>query len=111
MRLRCVYTSGTVTVVPLQWLRTLPRREFANGMSEVLKAAAILDEPLFQRLTLHAEDILACDMTLLLPIIREAIQLKARIVSADERESGIRAVLNYGHTIGHAIEALMQACQ
>ncbi|MFA6109539.1 MAG: 3-dehydroquinate synthase [Candidatus Latescibacterota bacterium] len=88
-------------------LRTLPRRELISGMAEVVKHAVILDPELFAFLETHLEAVLdqRLDPELLDWMIARNVQLKARIVEEDERESGSRALLNYGHTVGHAIEA------
>lgn len=88
-------------------LNTLPRRELVAGLAEVVKHAVIRDPELFAFLEDNLEQLL--DLTLepeqLDWLIARNVQLKARIVEADEREGGLRAILNYGHTLGHAIEA------
>ncbi len=89
-------------------LKTLPVREFRAGMAEVIKYGIIWDKDLFEQL-IAAED-LSCLETiapqLLETIITRSCQAKAEVVSKDEKEAGLRAILNYGHTIGHAIESL-----
>lgn len=92
----------------LQFLTTLPRREFVNGLAEVIKAGIIADGALFHRLCVHVDDVLRLDMSVIVPVIRDAVTVKIRVVNADEKEGGLRAILNFGHTVGHAIEALMQ---
>ncbi len=92
-------------VIDVDHLATLPTRERAAGLAEVVKIALALDAGLLDTLdaargawrTLPPED--------LLPVIRRAVELKIRVVSDDERESSTRAILNLGHTIGHALEA------
>ncbi len=87
-------------------LRTLPKRELRAGIAEVIKCGVIRDADLFSRLEKQMPRILAVDAGALVPVIRRACQLKAALVAADELESGVRAMLNFGHTFGHAIEAL-----
>jgi shikimate kinase/3-dehydroquinate synthase len=86
-------------------LATLPREEIVSGLAEVVKSAWIDGEEAVRALERDAAAILAGDRSATIAAIRAAIALKARIVSEDERESGSRALLNLGHTIGHAIEA------
>ncbi|RDX49432.1 aromatic amino acid family biosynthesis-like protein [Lentinus brumalis] len=107
------------------FLETLPAREFSNGMAEVVKTAAIWDEKEFAALELRAAEIFAAIQTpssdyagrteatrspaqqLLLSVIAGSIGVKAHIVTIDERETGLRNLVNFGHTIGHAIEAVL----
>ena len=88
-------------------LRSLPRREVVVGMAEVVKHALIRDAALFAFLEEHLEEVV--DMTLapetLDWLIGRNVEIKAEVVAADEKEQGLRAILNYGHTIGQAIEA------
>ena len=87
-------------------LDTLPRREFLSGLGEVIKYGVIWDENFFAYLETNRDKILKLDPTALTYIIRRSCEIKAEVVSKDERESGLRAILNYGHTIGHAIETI-----
>jgi 3-dehydroquinate synthase len=88
-------------------LRTLPARELRCGMAEVLKYGMILDADFFARVETTAEAILDRQDSALVPIIAESCRLKAGVVAQDEREeTGLRAILNFGHTIAHAIEAV-----
>ena len=86
-------------------LSTLPRREFKAGMYEALKCGVIGRPELFDRLEKCDIQALRGDPKTLGWVIAEAVKLKAEVVSADEREGGLRRVLNFGHTIGHALEA------
>jgi 3-dehydroquinate synthase len=86
-------------------LRTLPERELDAGIAEVVKYGAIRDRSFFEWLELNMDRILARDPEALVHAIEKSCAIKAEIVAADERESGIRALLNFGHTFGHAIEA------
>jgi 3-dehydroquinate synthase len=87
-------------------LRTLPAREFRSGLYEVIKYAAIGDAKLFRTLEENLERILARDSAILADVIARCVAMKARITAMDERESGPREILNFGHTYGHAIETL-----
>jgi 3-dehydroquinate synthase len=86
-------------------LDTLPDRELRSGLAEVIKHGLALDAALFEWLESDIEKILKKDPKALAHAVRRSCELKARIVAADERESGARALLNFGHTFGHAIEA------
>jgi 3-dehydroquinate synthase len=90
---------------PLAVLRSLPEREFRAGLAEVVKAGMIGDPALIALLEASMESVLARDPRALAPMIARAVEVKMAVVAADEREDGRRAVLNYGHTFGHAIEA------
>ena len=85
-------------------LRTLPDRELSAGMAEVIKYGAIRDPGFFSWLEANMDALLARDPAALTHAIYESCRIKAEIVVADERESGERALLNFGHTFGHAIE-------
>ena len=86
-------------------LRTLDEREFRSGLFEALKCGVIRDDKLFSVMESNAGNILKWDRDALASIIQAAIEVKAQVVSKDEKESGLRRILNYGHTVGHAIEA------
>lgn len=88
-------------------LQTLPQRELSAGLAEVIKYGLIHDADFFAWLEQHMPDLLALDAQALISAIERSCQLKADIVAADETEQGIRAILNLGHTFGHAIEAQM----
>jgi 3-dehydroquinate synthase len=85
-------------------LKTLPDREFRAGLAEVIKYGIIYDARLFVTLERGLERILRLDEKSLVPIIARCCEIKADVVSQDETETGLRAILNFGHTIGHAIE-------
>ncbi len=85
-------------------LRTLPLRELRAGLAEVIKYGVIRDRPFFLWLEQHLEELLLCDADLLAYAVERSCANKAEIVAADERESGPRALLNLGHSFGHAIE-------
>ena len=96
-----------LVLIDTDMLRSLPSREAVAGMAEVVKHALIRDEQLFSFLEDRLEDVVAMelDAETLDWLIACNVRIKAAVVSADEREDGLRAILNYGHTIGHAIEA------
>jgi 3-dehydroquinate synthase len=85
-------------------LRTLPLREFRAGLAEVIKYGIIYDAELFAQIERDLQKILRRDEKVLTQIIARCCEIKADVVSQDETESGLRAILNFGHTIGHAIE-------
>ncbi len=89
-------------------LATLPRREFLAGLAEVIKYGVIWDADLFDFLAESREKILDLDRSSLMRIIGRSCEIKAEVVSRDERESGLRAILNYGHTVGHAVETVTE---
>jgi len=95
-----------VVVVDTKTLESLPLREYRAGLAEVIKYGIIYDSKLFEQLEAQAERVFAKDLALMEKIIARCCEIKAEVVSMDEREDGLRAILNYGHTIGHAIEAV-----
>jgi 3-dehydroquinate synthase len=86
-------------------LKTLPEREFREGLAEVIKYGAIMDEPMIGDLERDLDAILRRDVDNLERMVERSLRHKAYVVENDERESGLRKTLNYGHTVGHAIEA------
>jgi 3-dehydroquinate synthase len=87
-------------------LATLPRREFRAGLYEVVKYGVIASRPLFDRVSAGLPALFDQDLSILTDVVAECCQIKADVVGRDEREGGLRRILNFGHTIGHAIEAL-----
>jgi 3-dehydroquinate synthase len=98
------YQPWAVVVDP-NLLTTLPRREFRAGLYEVIKYGVANDADLFARLTRDVGPISRRDAGVLTPVIAECCRIKAAVVANDEREAGGRRVLNFGHTVGHALEA------
>lgn len=86
------------------YIMTQPRREHASGLAETVKMAACLDAHLFADVQTNAEALLAFEPAITERALRRSAQLKLQVVDADVREANRRAILNYGHTIGHAIE-------
>jgi 3-dehydroquinate synthase len=95
-----------LVLMDLDTLKTLPKEEFLSGMAEVIKYGVIWDRELFDFLDKNREKVLAQEQGPLGHIIRRSCEIKADVVSKDEREGGLRAILNLGHTVGHAIETL-----
>ncbi|KAJ3017497.1 3-dehydroquinate dehydratase (3-dehydroquinase) [Thoreauomyces humboldtii] len=104
--------------IDLEYLKTLPVREFVNGLGEIIKTAAIWVEEDFDLLENYPEQILALsngvaggpeseEVQLLLRVILGSVKVKAHVVTADEKEGGLRGLLNFGHSIGHAMEAIL----
>ena len=91
-------------LIDLATLETLPPREFAAGMAEVIKYGLIADAAFYEWLQENHAALLARDEAAMAEAIRRSCEIKAEVVAADEREGGIRAILNLGHTFGHAIE-------
>jgi shikimate kinase/3-dehydroquinate synthase len=87
-------------------LRTLPSRQLGAGMAEVIKAGAILDARFFKQLESRIDSVMSLEPQVLVPVLERACAIKAEVVVADEREAGLRALLNFGHTAAHAVERL-----
>lgn len=92
-------------ICDLDTLTTLPQRELIAGLAEVIKYGPIADESFFNWLEDHLDALLARDGDALAHVIRRSCEIKAWVVGQDEKEGGLRAILNFGHTFGHAIEA------
>jgi 3-dehydroquinate synthase len=86
-------------------LATLPEREYRAGLYEIVKTGVIASAPLFRLLESRRDDVFVKKMEIVEQIIAESARIKAEVVSADERENGLRKILNFGHTFGHALEA------
>ncbi|MEL7297291.1 MAG: 3-dehydroquinate synthase [Pseudomonadota bacterium] len=92
-------------LIDIDTLETLPAREFSAGMAEVIKYGAIVDAAFFDWLTANIDALMAREPAVLQKAIYRSCELKAQIVAEDETEQGRRALLNFGHTFGHAVEA------
>jgi shikimate kinase / 3-dehydroquinate synthase len=92
-------------VIDLEHLKTLPPRERRAGLAEVVKIALVRDPPLLAMLEDNADAIAQGDRTALLDVVRRSVIAKMRVVREDEHETGVRALLNLGHTVGHALES------
>ena len=94
--------------VDLSFLETLPEKEFNNGLAEIIKYSIIDDEKMFHTLESHMEAVKLKDSKLLLNLVETCCRIKKSIVEIDEREQGLRRILNFGHTLGHALETISQ---
>ena len=92
-------------VCDLDTLQTLPQREFIAGLAEVIKYGPIADETFLTWIEEHLDELLIRDTDALAHAIRRSCEIKAEVVGQDEKEGGLRAILNFGHTFGHAIES------
>jgi 3-dehydroquinate synthase len=94
-----------LVVSDVRLLQTLPSREFRAGLAEVVKYGVIADKAFFEWLEGNLVRILRQDEEVLISLVRTSCHIKATVVEADERDEGLRAILNFGHTVGHALEA------
>jgi 3-dehydroquinate synthase len=101
------FHQPSLVVADVLTLRTLPEREFRAGLAEVVKHAMIADPRLFQQLEEQTDSILGRDPETLQEVVARSCAIKANVVERDERESGLRSMLNFGHTVGHALEAAL----
>jgi shikimate kinase/3-dehydroquinate synthase len=99
------FWQPSAVMCDVQYLATEGGRGFVSALAEVVKTALIGDPDMFRLLEAEAERVAARDLDLTAELVRRSVRVKARIVSFDEREGGLRAVLNLGHTVGHALEA------
>ncbi|NVN89502.1 MAG: 3-dehydroquinate synthase [Desulfuromonadales bacterium] len=95
-----------LVLIDVATLSTLPKREFLAGLAEVVKYGVTIDQAFFDYLEQNSDRILAMEPGCLAYVIQRCCELKARVVELDEKETGLRAILNYGHTLGHAFETL-----
>lgn len=99
------FYQPSLVMLDIETLRTLPDREWIAGLAEVIKYGMIADETFFRYLEQHLPAILAKDSDCIQHVVKRCCEIKAQVVEQDEREEGVRRILNYGHTIGHALEA------
>ena len=100
-----VFYQPRLVIADTDTLKTLPASELANGLAEVIKSAAIRDKEFFAFLEKNIDRAKSLDGEVLEEIVFQTAKIKAEIVEKDERDLGLRQILNYGHTIGHAIES------
>ena len=101
------FHQPSAVVIDVETLRTLPADEFANGLAECVKHGVIRDESLLGFIEDNAEAIGGCDADVMEELVARNVSIKAAVVADDEREAGQRAHLNFGHTMGHAIEVFV----
>jgi 3-dehydroquinate synthase len=101
------FHQPAAVIADLNTLKTLPARELSAGLAEVVKHGAIADAEFLSWIEVNTKALLACDTAAMAHAVLRSCEIKSAVVSADEREGGIRATLNFGHTFGHAIEAGM----
>ena len=100
------FYQPSAVIADIRYLNTLEPNRFSEGLAEVIKYGLIRDEDFFAWLGNNTDRILALEPEVMAHLIERCCQIKAEIVSEDEREGSVRAILNYGHTFGHAIESL-----
>jgi 3-dehydroquinate synthase len=99
------FYNPTLVLISTKYLETLSEKEYKSGLGEVTKYALIGNKKLYKFMQINAEKIKLKKLNALENIIEESVKSKAKIVTSDEKEKGIRAILNFGHTFGHAMEA------
>ncbi len=99
------FHQPVAVIADLDTLKSLPPRELSAGLAEVIKHGAIADDEFFNWIENHRHELLNCDSNAMSHAVERSCEIKSAVVAADEKESGIRAILNFGHTFGHAIES------
>jgi 3-dehydroquinate synthase len=99
-----------LVLIDVMTLHTLDKRQFRAGLAEVVKYGVVVDLTFFEYLENNIDVIIAMESDPLVEIIRRSCELKVQVVELDEKEAGLRAILNYGHTLGHAFESLSGYC-
>jgi 3-dehydroquinate synthase len=99
------FHQPVAVLADLSTLKTLPPKELAAGLAEVIKHGAIADEEFLKWIEAHVDELNSCSIPAMAHAVLRSCEIKSSVVAADERESGVRAHLNFGHTFGHAIEA------
>ncbi|MFN8210993.1 MAG: 3-dehydroquinate synthase [Bacteroidales bacterium] len=100
------FTQPEFVICDQAMLATLPADEYLSGLAELVKTGAIMSRDLLKKISDNKERILSRDIRLMEELVHESVRLKAEVVSEDEKEKGRRMILNFGHTFGHAIEAI-----
>ncbi len=94
-------------IIDIDFLKTLPKREITAGLGEVIKTGIIYDKSFFEFLEQNSEKVFLHDQETITAIVKRCCEIKAAVVACDEQEHGLRAILNFGHTFGHALEAFL----
>ena len=100
------FKNPKLVLISSALLKSLPQREFKSGVAEIIKYGLIYNKKIFNIFDKQHKQILKRNQRIIEELIHESVKTKAKIVTEDERELGIRAILNFGHTYGHAIEAI-----
>ncbi len=103
-----VFSQPEFVICDIDMLQTLPKHEISNGLAEIVKHGLIKDLALLEFIEANAQKALDLDPETIFRLVADSVEIKAAVVAADEREAGERRKLNFGHTIGHAIERLEQ---
>ena len=103
-----IFHQPSLVVIDPETLTTLPPREMRAGLHEAIKYGVIKDRHLFHRIEREMDRLRQFDLEKLVPLIARSCEIKAGVVRRDERETGLRRILNFGHTVGHALEAVTQ---
>jgi 3-dehydroquinate synthase len=98
------FHQPSLVLADIESLTSLPDREYSAGLAEVVKYGVILDEPFFAKLESNTGLLMSRDRKTLADVVERSVELKGQVVVADEHEGGLRKILNFGHTVGHAIE-------
>lgn len=98
-------------LIDINLLKTLPYRELLSGIGEIIKYGVIYDYEFFKYLAENIDKIKNCDPNIMPYVIKRCCEIKAEIVSQDEKEKGLRKILNFGHTLGHALEGISNFCK
>lgn len=104
-----VFNQPEFVICDIDLLNTLPEKEISNGLAEIVKHALICDAPLFDFIERNKQKALNLDYDTIFRLVADSVSIKSRVVQQDEKESGERRKLNFGHTIGHAIEKIEKA--
>lgn len=105
------FYQPALVIADMNTLKTLPKQELNSGMAEVIKHGVILDENYFRLIQAELAMIRQVDPGIMTWVVTGSCQIKAGIVEQDEKETGLRAILNFGHTVGHALESLTNYCR
>lgn len=104
-----VFNQPEFVICDVDLLNTLPKKEISNGLAEIVKHALIFDAPMFDFIENNKQKALDLDYDTIFKLVADSVKIKSQVVQQDEKESGKRKQLNFGHTIGHAIEKIDQA--
>ncbi len=99
-----VFNQPQFVIADIEMLKTLPAEEVACGLAEIVKHACIVDAPYFDYIESHCDAIAGLDRQVMHKLVYDSVAIKAAVVNEDEKEAGVRRKLNFGHTIGHALE-------